>query len=141
MDCGCHCCLDPVFDYIVVNSLIHFAATFFQYPLDMLQVENGVMVLIQCECILKVDFYVSYLPMFLINWNLMISLFVHFVVLVSFLNELLHSVLSNKLVMVCTGGQISVVQALLEELLGQFLTFMHGRDINPCLLHVAPTSA
>ena len=71
----------------------------------------------------------------------MISLFVHFVVLVSFLNELLHSVLSNKLVMVCMGGQISVVQALLEELPRQFLTFMQGRDIKPRPLHVAPTSA
>ena len=43
--------------------------------------------------------------------------------------------------MVCTGGQISVVQALLEELPGQFLTFMRGRDIKPRLLHVAPTYA
>ena len=75
------------------------------------------------------------------NGELMISLFVHFVILVSFLNELLHSILSNKLVMVCTGGQISVVQALLEEFPKQFLTFMQGRDIKPRPLHVAPTSA
>ena len=58
-----------------------------------------------------------------------------------FLNELLHSVSSNKLVIVCAGGQISMVQALLEELPGQFLTYMQGRDIKPCPLHVAPTSA
>ena len=156
MDCHCHCCLDHVFDYIVVNSLIHFAASLFQYPLDMLQVENGVMVLIQRECVLKADFYVSYLLMFFINWNLMISLFVLLFVLsigiddflicsfcctCIFLNELLHSISSNKLVMVCIGGQISVVQALLEELPGQFLTYMRGRDIKPCPLHVAPTSA
>uniref|UniRef100_A0A7N2L9Q9 C2 domain-containing protein n=2 Tax=Quercus lobata TaxID=97700 RepID=A0A7N2L9Q9_QUELO len=38
-------------------------------------------------------------------------------------------------------GQISVVQALLEELPGQFLTYMRGRDIKPRPLHVAPTSA
>ncbi|KAL4637279.1 hypothetical protein ACB092_03G066600 [Castanea dentata] len=38
------------------------------------------------------------------------------------------------------SGQISVVQALLEELPGQFLTYMRGRDIKPCLLHVGPTS-
>ena len=74
--------------------------------------------------------------------ELMISLFVHFVVLVFFFkNELLHSVSSNKLVIVCAGGQISMVQALLEELPGQFLTYMQGRDIKPCPLHVAPTSA
>ena len=96
--------------------------------------------------------------MFLINWNLMISLFVLLSVLsigiddflicsfhctscIFFLNELLHSVSSNKLVMVCTGGQISVVQALLEELPGQFLTYMRGRDIKPRPLHVAPASA
>jgi len=30
-----------------------------------------------------------------------------------------------------TGGQISVVQALLEELPGQFLHFMRSRDIKP----------
>nr|XP_023884584.1 protein BONZAI 3-like isoform X1 [Quercus suber]XP_023884585.1 protein BONZAI 3-like isoform X2 [Quercus suber] len=39
------------------------------------------------------------------------------------------------------SGQISVVQALLEELPGQFLTYMRGRDIKPRPLHVAPTSA
>ena len=87
--------------------------------------------------------------MFFINWNLIISLFVLLFVLsigiddflicsfcctFIFLNELLHSVSSNKLVMVCTGGQISV-QALLEELPRQFLTFMRGRDINPRPLH------
>ena len=75
----------------------------------------------------------------------MVSLFVHFVVLLVFffffLYELLHSVSSNILVMVCIGGQISVVQALLEELPGQFLTYMRGRDIKPRPLHVAPTSA
>ena len=43
--------------------------------------------------------------------------------------------------MVCIGGQISVVQALLEELPGQFLTFMQGRDIKPRPLHVALTYA
>ena len=114
----------------------------------------------------QADFYVSYFLMFFIIYlsllsvlsigiwwfpylfyylfyqlELMISLFVHFIVLlVFFLNELLHSVSSNKLVMVCTGGHISVVQALLEELPGQFLTYMRGRDIKPRLLHVAPTS-
>ncbi|KAF3965043.1 hypothetical protein CMV_010736 [Castanea mollissima] len=39
------------------------------------------------------------------------------------------------------SGHISVVQALLEELPGQFLTFIRGRDIKPRPLHVAPTSA
>ncbi|KAK4596139.1 hypothetical protein RGQ29_014264 [Quercus rubra] len=39
------------------------------------------------------------------------------------------------------SGQISVVQALLEELPGQFLTFMRGRDIKPRPFHVAPTYA
>ncbi|OMO88090.1 hypothetical protein CCACVL1_08557 [Corchorus capsularis] len=29
------------------------------------------------------------------------------------------------------GGQISVVQALLEELPGQFLTYMRSRNIKP----------
>ena len=87
--------------------------------------------------------------MFFINWKLMISLFVLLSVLsigiddflicsfcctCIFLNELLHSISSNKLVMVCTGGQIFVVQALSEELPGQFLTYIRGRDIKPhCL--------
>ncbi|XP_030959737.1 protein BONZAI 3-like [Quercus lobata] len=35
------------------------------------------------------------------------------------------------------GGQISVVQALLEELPGQFLTYMRCRDIKPSPLHAA----
>ncbi|KAM4111298.1 hypothetical protein ACJW30_05G056900 [Castanea mollissima] len=40
------------------------------------------------------------------------------------------------------SGQISVVQALLEELPGQFLTYMRSRDINlPGPLHAASTSA
>ncbi|KAL0005770.1 hypothetical protein SO802_013331 [Lithocarpus litseifolius] len=39
------------------------------------------------------------------------------------------------------SGQISVVQALLEELPRQFLTYMRGRDIKPRPLHVAPRSA
>uniref|UniRef100_A0A2N9GI06 C2 domain-containing protein n=1 Tax=Fagus sylvatica TaxID=28930 RepID=A0A2N9GI06_FAGSY len=39
------------------------------------------------------------------------------------------------------SGQITVVQALLEELPGQFLTYMRSRDIKPHPLHVAPTSA
>ena len=86
------------------------------------------------------DFLVCSIICF-INWNwwfpyLFISLYLYF-----FLNELLHSVSSNKLVIVCAGGQISMVQALLEELPGQFLTYMQGRDIKPCPLHVAPTSA
>ncbi|KAG6646481.1 hypothetical protein I3843_07G011300 [Carya illinoinensis] len=38
------------------------------------------------------------------------------------------------------GGRISVVQALLEELPGQFLTYMRRRDIKPRPLHVAQTS-
>ena len=116
----------------------------------------------------QADFYVSYLLMFFIIYlsllsvlsigiwwfpylfyylfyqlELMISLFVHFIVLVIFffLNELLQSISSNKLVMVCTGGQIFVVQALSEELPGQFLTYIRGRDIKPHCLHVAPMSA
>ncbi|XP_031283984.1 protein BONZAI 1-like isoform X2 [Pistacia vera] len=36
-------------------------------------------------------------------------------------------------------GQISVVQALLEELPGQFLSYMRCRDIKPFNLHVAET--
>ncbi|KAL4626255.1 hypothetical protein ACB092_05G082900 [Castanea dentata] len=39
------------------------------------------------------------------------------------------------------SGQISVVQALLEELPGQFLTYMRSRDIKPGPLHAASTSA
>ncbi|KAM3705026.1 hypothetical protein ACJW31_03G049700 [Castanea mollissima] len=39
------------------------------------------------------------------------------------------------------SGQISVVQALLEELPGQFLTYMRSRDIKPSPLHAASTSA
>ncbi|KAG6646144.1 hypothetical protein CIPAW_08G173800 [Carya illinoinensis] len=38
------------------------------------------------------------------------------------------------------GGQISVVQALLEELPGQFLTYMRCRDIKPRPLHEAQVS-
>ncbi|KAG6670585.1 hypothetical protein I3843_Q053600 [Carya illinoinensis] len=38
------------------------------------------------------------------------------------------------------GGQISVVQALLEELPGQFLTYMRCRDIRPHPLHEAQVS-
>ncbi|KAG2695390.1 hypothetical protein I3760_07G011200 [Carya illinoinensis] len=38
------------------------------------------------------------------------------------------------------GGRISVVQAVLEELPGQFLTYMRRRDIKPRPLHVAQTS-
>ena len=77
-----------------------------------------------------------------INWNwwfpyLLISLYLYFF----FLNELLHSISSNKLVMICIGGQISVVQALSEELPRQFLTYIRGRDIKPHCLHVAPTFA
>ncbi|KAK0601817.1 hypothetical protein LWI29_027694 [Acer saccharum] len=34
------------------------------------------------------------------------------------------------------GGQISAVQALLEELPGQFLTYVQPRDIKPCNLQV-----
>ncbi|KAL3537968.1 hypothetical protein ACH5RR_001334 [Cinchona calisaya] len=39
------------------------------------------------------------------------------------------------------GGQISVVQALLEELPGQFLTYMRSRDIKPHFLNVVQDSA
>ncbi|XP_042991159.1 protein BONZAI 3-like isoform X2 [Carya illinoinensis] len=39
------------------------------------------------------------------------------------------------------GGQISVVQALLEELPGQFLTYMRCRDIKPRPLHEAQVSS
>ncbi|KAK4598092.1 hypothetical protein RGQ29_015549 [Quercus rubra] len=39
------------------------------------------------------------------------------------------------------SGQISVVQALLEELPGQFLTYMWSRDIKPSPLDAASTSA
>ncbi|KAA8536924.1 hypothetical protein F0562_029402 [Nyssa sinensis] len=39
------------------------------------------------------------------------------------------------------GGQISIVQALLEELPGQFLTYMRSRDIKPRADNVAQTSA
>ena len=76
---------------------------------------------------------------FQLEW--MISLFVLLIVLILFWPELLHCIPSKKLVVVCTGGQISVVQALLEELPGQFLTYMRSRDIKPHPLHVAPTSA
>ena len=55
--------------------------------------------------------------------------------------ELLHCVSSNKLAVVFTSGQISVVQALLEELPGQFLTYMRSRDIKPSPLQAASTSA
>ncbi|KAL6324408.1 hypothetical protein AAG906_013012 [Vitis piasezkii] len=39
------------------------------------------------------------------------------------------------------GGQTSVVQALLEELPGQFLTYMRSRDIKPSAVNIAQTSA
>uniref|UniRef100_A0A5B7AWH5 Protein BONZAI 3 n=1 Tax=Davidia involucrata TaxID=16924 RepID=A0A5B7AWH5_DAVIN len=39
------------------------------------------------------------------------------------------------------GGQISIVQALLEELPGQFLAYMRGRDIKPHTVNIAQTSA
>ncbi|GMN25202.1 hypothetical protein TIFTF001_000847 [Ficus carica] len=39
------------------------------------------------------------------------------------------------------SGQISVVQALLEELPGQFLSYVHSRDIKPCNFDAAQTSA
>ncbi|KAG6646196.1 hypothetical protein CIPAW_08G176900 [Carya illinoinensis] len=39
------------------------------------------------------------------------------------------------------GGHISVVQALLEELPGQFLTYMRCRDIKPHPLHEAQASS
>ncbi|XP_030960619.1 protein BONZAI 3-like isoform X1 [Quercus lobata] len=39
------------------------------------------------------------------------------------------------------SGQISVAQALLEELPGQFLTYMRSRDIKPSPLHAASTSS
>ncbi|KAL6329535.1 hypothetical protein AAG906_022084 [Vitis piasezkii] len=39
------------------------------------------------------------------------------------------------------GGQTSVVQALLEELPGQFLTYMRSRDIKPGAVNIAQTSA
>ena len=82
---------------------------------------------------------VSTYLLYQLEW--MISLFVLLIVLIIFWIELLHWIPSNKLVVVCTGGQISVVQALLEELPGQFLTYTRSRDIKPHPLHVAPTSA
>ena len=82
---------------------------------------------------------VSTYLLFQLEW--MISLLVLLIVLILFWPELLHCIPSNKLVVVYTGGQISVVQALLEELPGQFLTYMRSRDIKPHPLHVAPTSA
>jgi hypothetical protein len=42
---------------------------------------------------------------------------------------------------VFTGGQISVVQALLEELPNQFLTFMRSRDIKPLASHFPHASS
>lgn len=44
---------------------------------------------------------------------------------------------SNKLGVFWTGGEISVVQALLEELPGQFLSYMRCRDIKPFNIHMA----
>ena len=82
---------------------------------------------------------VSTYLLYQLEW--MISLFVLLIVLIIFWTELLHWIPSNKLVVVCTGGQISVVQALLEELPGQFLTYLRSRDIKPHPLHVVPTSA
>ncbi|KAF8401570.1 hypothetical protein HHK36_012514 [Tetracentron sinense] len=38
------------------------------------------------------------------------------------------------------GGQISIVQSLLEELPGQFLTYMRSRDIKPNSINEAQTS-
>ena len=76
----------------------------------------------------QADFYVSYLLMFFIIYLsllLFLSIGIDDFLICSFrctciffLNELLHSVSSNKLVIVCAGGQISMVQALLEELPG-----------------------
>ena len=82
---------------------------------------------------------VSTYLLYQLEW--MISIFVLLILLILFWPELLHCIPSNKLVVVCTGGQISVVQALLEELPGQFLTYMRSRDIKPHPLHVAPTFA
>ncbi|KAJ9682159.1 hypothetical protein PVL29_018174 [Vitis rotundifolia] len=39
------------------------------------------------------------------------------------------------------GGQTSVVQALLQELPGQFLTYMRSRDTKPSAVNIAQTSA
>ncbi|XP_019056026.1 PREDICTED: protein BONZAI 3 [Nelumbo nucifera] len=39
------------------------------------------------------------------------------------------------------GGQLSVVQALLEELPSQFLMYMGSRDIKPCFANEGPTAA
>lgn len=39
------------------------------------------------------------------------------------------------------GGQLSVVQALLEELPGQFLSYMRGRDIQPGPTSNTPAAA
>ncbi|KAK9218884.1 hypothetical protein WN943_007522 [Citrus x changshan-huyou] len=39
------------------------------------------------------------------------------------------------------SGQVSVVQALLEELPGQFLTYMRCRDIKPLNVQMAQTRA
>ena len=76
-----------------------------------------------------------------INWNWLYPYFFNLLYLFFIWPELLHCVSSNKLAVVFTGGQISVVQALLEELPGQFLTYMRSRDIKPSPLHAASTSA
>jgi len=41
----------------------------------------------------------------------------------------------NPIIVFLAGGQISVVQALLEELPSQFLAFMRSRDIKPLVSH------
>ena len=83
----------------------------------------------------KTGFYVSFVSIGMSDFLVLL------IVLILFWPELLHCIPSNKLVVVYTGGQISVVQALLEELPGQFLTYMRSRDIKPHPLHVAPTFA
>lgn len=49
--------------------------------------------------------------------------------------------LDSKYDVYSAGGQISVVQALLEELPGQFLTYMRCRDIRPHNISSPQTSA
>ena len=176
MDCRCHCCLDPVFVYIVVNSNTlcnHLFPVPIGHVIGRKWGHGFNLVWMHTQ---QADFYVSYFLMFFIIYlsllsvlsigiwwfpylfyylvyqlELLISLFVHFVVLLVFYFIfyffyyyyflMSYSVSSNKLVLVYTVGQISVVQALLEELPGQFLTYMRGRDIKPRPLHVALASA
>jgi hypothetical protein len=47
----------------------------------------------------------------------------------------------SQFIVVVTGGRISVVQSLLEELPGQFLSYMRCRDIKPLNFHAAQPSA